>query len=85
MALMVESFLNSSSLLANQGTMPQRIIASSRSPVLRRRRMTGWLMDRGHWGNLPPEFGVLLVGKVNVPGIPVPEEHQSRVAGRRDA
>jgi mono/diheme cytochrome c family protein len=42
LARIVESFLNSSSLLANQGTMPQRIITSSRSPVSRLRRMTGW-------------------------------------------
>ena len=41
LALMVESFLNSSSDLANQGTMPQRIITSSCSPVSRLRRMTG--------------------------------------------
>ena len=38
---MVESALNSPSVLANQGTMPQRIIISSRSPVSRLRRMTG--------------------------------------------
>ncbi len=30
------------SLIANQGTMPQRIITSSRSTVSRLRRMTGW-------------------------------------------
>jgi hypothetical protein len=42
LALMVESALNSSSLLANQGTMPQRTITNSRSPVSRLRRMTGW-------------------------------------------
>src|SRR5258705_1725377 len=39
--VMVESALNSPSVLANQGTMPQRIIISSRSPVSRLRRMTG--------------------------------------------
>src|SRR5258708_30488595 len=43
---MVESFLNSSSLLANQGTIPQLIITSSRSPVSRLRRMTGWVTGR---------------------------------------